>query len=220
MTSALSMSRATTRLPMHWTLIKGRQSWIRVTHTLRLAFSFFAPAVQMAARHLLLLSLPTCILQRIRPVLQGPLNGEDPRSSNPLAPPLPLRQPGRAGLAGCPTSTRHPNRPTLMRAEPASLSVVQRRLFGSLVLLRKSRLRASHTLSLADLAHRVVARHRLPKAINMPNLFLRHHLSLNPRLPHRLSSDVLSILTGVARRLRPRLLLPITLTMPTRLRMQ
>lgn len=214
-----SMSRATTRLPMHWTLINGQQSWIRATHTLKLAFSFFAPAVQMAVRHLLLLSLPTCILQRIRQVLQVLLNGEDPRSNNPLVPLLPLRQLVRAGLAGCPTSTRHPNRPTLMRAEPASLSVVQRRLSGSQALLRKSRLHASHTLSLTDLAHRVVARHRLPKPINMPSLFLRHHLSLNPRLPHRLLRDVLSILTGMARRLR-RLLLPITLTMPTRLRMQ
>lgn len=216
-----STSLATTRLPTRWTPIKGQQSWIRATRTLKLAFSFFALAVLMVDRHLLLLSLPICIPQRTRQVLRAPLNGQDLHNSNPLDPLLLLRPLASAGLAACLTSTRRPSRPTLTKTGAASLSVVvaQRRLSGSLALLRKSRRRVNHTPSLTDLARRVVARRRRRRLINMPSLFLRHHLSPNLRLPRRLSGE-LPILTGVARRLRYRHLLPITRIAPTHLLME
>lgn len=207
---------------MPWTPTKGRQNWIQVTRTSKLASSFFALVVPMAAHHLLLPSLPTCIPQRIKRVPQVPLNGEDLRNNN-RAVPLPLlKLLARAGPAGSPTLTRLLSHPTLMRVEAASLSVVVRHhLFDSPALLRNKTCRLVNRIpSSTDPARHAVAHHRRRRKVtNSRSLFPRHHLSLSLSLQSlRRLNDVLSILIGVVQRLRHRHLLPITQIAPILLR--
>lgn len=206
---------------MPWTPTKGQRNWIQVTHTSKLASSFFALVVPTVAHHLPLLNLPICIPQRIRQVPQVLLNGEDLRNNNRAPPLLLLKLLARAGLAGSLMLTRLLSRPTLMRVEVASLSVVVRRhLFDSPALLRNKSCRlVNHILSLTDPARHAVAHHRRHKLTNSRSLFPHHHLNPNPNLqPLRRLSDVLSTLTGVVQRLRHRHLLPITRIVPILLR--
>lgn len=197
---------------------KGQRNWIQVTRTSKLASSFFVPVVPMVVHPLLLLSLPTCIPQRIRQVPQVLLNGEDLRNNNRAGPLLLLKRLARAGPAGFPMSTRLLSHLTLMKVEVASLSVVaQHHPFDSPALLRnKSCQHVNRIPSSTDPARHVAAHHRRRKLTSSRSLFLRHHLSLSLSLqPLRRLSDVLLTLTGVVQHLRHRHLLPTTQIAPT-----
>lgn len=82
---------------MPWMPTRGQRSWIQVTRTSKLAYSFFVPVIPMVVHLLLLLNLPTCIPQRIRRVPQVLLNGEDLRNNNRAVPLLLLKRLARAG---------------------------------------------------------------------------------------------------------------------------